>query len=233
MCSSDLGAARGRGARPLTPAAIAAHCGQPRAPPRRAAPPLPTHTRAPRAAPLHATPRDPGPRALRRRAPYLVGLFLSPMLAADARRSVSAGVRGRRKRGGEGAGKAAPRAAAAAAAVAAAAGSHAASSCRGNSCLRARDPRRPTSGRAGDFKRGERGPAPAASSRRRLPPARPPAGCPGALRPWLARPEGRDGRRPQTRVRPARRGLSSFLLGKRPRGSGEVRCPALAYIIQT
>lgn len=63
--------------------------------------------------------------------------------------------RGRR----EGAGKAAPPSSRAAA------GSHAASSCRGNSCLDARDPRRPTSGRAGDFKRGQRGPAPAASSR--------------------------------------------------------------------
>nr|XP_054095240.1 uncharacterized protein LOC108593115 [Callithrix jacchus] len=60
--------------------------------------------------------------------------------------------------GREGVGKAAPLRSRAAA------GSHAASSCRGNSCLGARDPRPPTSGRAGDFKRGQRGPAPAASS---------------------------------------------------------------------
>ncbi|XP_063503299.1 laforin-like [Pongo pygmaeus] len=67
-------------------------------------------------------------------------------------RSVSGGGGGR-----EGAGKAAPPRSGAAA------GSHAASSCRGNSCLGARDPRPPTSSRAGDFKRGQRGPAPAAS----------------------------------------------------------------------
>ncbi|KAK2101726.1 hypothetical protein P7K49_019392 [Saguinus oedipus] len=104
-------------------------------------------------------PARPGGHPKPVRAPGLGRCYLSPPrpLCLSIRRIISRAEAGGRG-GREGAGKAAPPRSRAAA------GSHAASSCRGNSCLGARDPRPPTSGRAGDFKRGQRGPAPAASS---------------------------------------------------------------------